>query len=101
MAKFLMLGKFSTEKATKEIDAKRTEKTVGIIKKFGGNLGEALILLGDHDLALSLELPGISEAVQVSVALTKLTGISFQTYPANYCERIRQDDEFNEIEIPI
>ena len=76
-----MLGKYSTEKATKEIDAKRTEKTVEIIKKFGGNLVEALILLGDYDLALSLELPGISEAVQVSVALTKLTGISFQTYP--------------------
>ena len=65
-----------------ERDAKRTEKAANIIKKFGGNLGEALILLGDHDLDLSLELPGISEAVQVSVALTKLTGISFQTYLA-------------------
>ena len=77
-----MLGKYSTEKATKEIDAKRTEKTVGIIKKFGGNLVEALILLSDYDLALSVELPGVPEAIQVSVALTKLTGVSFQTYAA-------------------
>ena len=82
MAKFLMLGKFSTEKATKEIDSKRTEKTVGIIKKHGGKLIEALILLGDYDMALCIELPGVSEAVQVSVALTKLTGVSFQTYAA-------------------
>ena len=81
MAKFLMLGKYSAE-ATKEIDAKRTEKAVGIIKKYGGNLIEALILLGDYDLALSIELPGVPDAILVSVALTKLTGISFQTYPA-------------------
>jgi uncharacterized protein with GYD domain len=66
----------------REIDAKRTEKAASIIKEFGGNLVEALILIGNYDLALCLELPGISEAVQVSVALTKLTGISFQTYPA-------------------
>ena len=76
-----MLGKYSAE-ATKEIDAKRTEKAVGIIKKHGGKLIEALILLGDYDMAVCIELPGISEAVQVSVALNKLTGISFQTYPA-------------------
>ncbi|MDD1753748.1 MAG: GYD domain-containing protein [Methanotrichaceae archaeon] len=81
MAKFLMLGKYSAE-ATKEIDAKRTEKAIGIIKKYGGNLIEALILLGDYDLALSIELPGVPDAILVSVALTKLTGISFQTYPA-------------------
>ena len=81
MAKFLMLGKYSAE-ATKEIDPKRTEKAMGIIKKHGGNLIEALILLGDHDLALCIELPGVPDAILVSVALTKLTGISFQTYPA-------------------
>ena len=81
MAKFLMLGKYSAE-ATKEIDAKRTEKAVNIIKKYGGNLIEALILLGDYDLALCVELPGVPDALLVSVALTKLTGISFQTYPA-------------------
>jgi len=81
MAKFLMLGKYSAE-ATKEIDAKRTEKALNIIKKYGGNLIEALILLGDYDLALCVELPGVPDALLVSVALTKLTGISFQTYPA-------------------
>ncbi len=82
MAKFLMLGKYSTEKATKEIDAKRTEEAAKIIKKFGGNLIEALVILGNYDLVLYLELPGIPEAVQVSIALAKLSGISFQTYPA-------------------
>jgi uncharacterized protein with GYD domain len=81
MAKFLMLGKYSAE-ATKEIDAKRTEKAMGIIKKYGGNLVEALILLGDYDMALCIELPEVPDAILVSVALTKLTGISFQTYPA-------------------
>ena len=81
MAKFLMLGKYSAE-AMKEISAERTEKAMDIIKKHGGNLIESLILLGDYDMALCIELPGVYEAVQVSVALNKLTGISFQTYPA-------------------
>ena len=76
------MEKYSTEKATKEIDAKRTEEAAKIIKKFGGNLIEALVILGNYDLVLYLELPGIPEAVQVSVALAKLSGISFQTYPA-------------------
>ena len=69
-------------KATRKIDAKRTEKAVGIIKKYGGNLIEGFILLGDYDMALYLELSGVPDAIMVSIALTKLTGISFQTYPA-------------------
>jgi len=81
MAKFLMLGKYTAE-AMKAISAERTEKAAGIIKKHGGKLIEALILLGDYDMALCIELPGVYEAVQVSVALNRLTGISFQTYPA-------------------
>ncbi|MDD1751879.1 MAG: GYD domain-containing protein [Methanotrichaceae archaeon] len=81
MAKFLMLGKYSAE-AMKEISPERTEIGTSIIRKHGGNLVEALILLGDYDVALYVELPGISEAIQVSVALNKFMGISFQTYPA-------------------
>ena len=81
MAKFLMLGKYSAE-AMKEISPERTEIGTSIIRKHGGNLVEALILLGDHDVALSVELPGVPAAVQVSIALTKLTGVSFETYPA-------------------
>ena len=76
-----MLGKYSAE-AMKEISAERTEKAMGILKRHGGKLIDALILLGDYDMAVYIELPGVPEAVQVSVALSKLTGISFQTYPA-------------------
>jgi uncharacterized protein with GYD domain len=76
-----MLGKYSAE-AIKEMTTERTEKGTNLIKKFGWNLVDALILLGDYDLALIVEVPGISEAVQISVSLSKYMGISFQTYPA-------------------
>ena len=35
MSTFFMLGKYSLE-STKEINTERTEKSTGIIKKFGG-----------------------------------------------------------------
>jgi len=38
--------------------------------------------LGQQDLLLVLSLPGTPEAMKASVALTKLTGISFNTMPA-------------------
>lgn len=39
-------------------------------------------LLGDHDLVLVLNFPGVDKAMQASVALNKLTGIAFTTSPA-------------------
>ncbi len=81
MATFLMFGRYS-EGAIKEISAKRTEKSAAIIKKYGGEYKGGYALLGERDLVLIAELPGIEQAMQCSLALHKLTGIGFSTYPA-------------------
>jgi len=81
MATFVMCGKYSAE-AIKGISAERTKKIVGLIKKFGGDLKEMYALLGEKDLVFIVTLPGIEQALQVSVALGKMTGIAFSTAPA-------------------
>ncbi len=81
MAKFMMLGKYSQE-AIKGISAERTKKAVSIIEKSGGKVNSMYALLGNYDLALVVDLPGISEAMKASIALTDLTAISFTTPPA-------------------
>jgi uncharacterized protein with GYD domain len=39
-------------------------------------------LLGEKDLVFILTFPGIEQAMKASVALSKMTGISFTTLPA-------------------
>lgn len=81
MATFLMFGKYSSE-AIKGISSKRTEETVSLIRKFGGEVRSMYVLLGEKDLVFVLTFPGIEQAMKASVALSKLTGISFTTLPA-------------------
>jgi uncharacterized protein with GYD domain len=93
MAKFFMFGKYSAE-AMKDISAERTGKALNVIQKFKGRVDGMYALLGEHDLVLILDLPGTAEAMQVSVALNKLTGIGFTTAPAINVEEF---DELMEI----
>ncbi len=81
MAKFVLFGKYSAE-ALKNISAARTEEAKKIVQKLGGSIEAIITLLGDVDLLIPAELPGVNEAVQVSVALSKATGIAFRTAPA-------------------
>ena len=81
MSTFFMFGKYSAD-AIKGINAKRTEKGKAIIKKFGGELKSAYALMGKYDLVLIIDCPDIGEAIKISIALNKLTGISFSTSPA-------------------
>lgn len=81
MAKFLLLGKYSQE-AIKGISTERTNKAVSLIERAGGKVNSMLALLGNYDLALIVDLPGNSEAMKTSIALTELTGISFVSSPA-------------------
>ena len=81
MSKFFMFGKYNSE-AIKGISADRTKTATGIIEKFGGKIDHAYALLGEFDLVLIVDLPGIQEAIQVSIALNKLTLVSFSTSPA-------------------
>jgi len=76
-----MLGKYSSE-ALKGISPGRTDKALKIIKKFGGEVKSMYALLGEIDLVFILTFPDVEKAMQASVALNKLTGISFTTLPA-------------------
>jgi uncharacterized protein with GYD domain len=81
MATFLMFGKYSS-RALQEMSIQRTDKAVDLVKQFGGEVQAMYATLGQQDLVLVVSLPGTEEAMKASVALTKLTGISFTTMPA-------------------
>jgi uncharacterized protein with GYD domain len=81
MATFFLFGKYSAE-AVKGISAQRTKKTVNVVKKLGGEVKSMHALLGEKDLVFIVSLPGMEQAIQASVALSKMTGIAFTTAPA-------------------
>jgi uncharacterized protein with GYD domain len=81
MATFLILGKYSSE-GLEGMSAERTEKSAEVIKKFGGKVKAEYALLGEYDLAAIVEAPGIEQVMQASVAESKLTKISWTTFPA-------------------
>jgi len=82
MAIFVMLGKYSSVESVQEISAERTTQLVGMVKNFGGEIKAIYALLGDNDILIVLELPGSKQAMRISVAFYKLTGISFTTSEA-------------------
>jgi uncharacterized protein with GYD domain len=81
MPTFFMFGKYSID-AMKEISAERTVKAAAVIGDVGGEVKAAYALLGETDLVLIVDFPGVREAMKTSVELTKLLGISFTTAPA-------------------
>ena len=81
MATFFMFGKYSSEAANR-ISAERTEKAREAIEKLGGRVQEIYVLLGEYDLVIIADLPRMAEAMQASIALKRLTDISFFTAAA-------------------
>jgi uncharacterized protein with GYD domain len=81
MAVFLMFGDYSLE-GMQGISAERTEKSEALVAEHGGEIKAGYALLGEHDLVLVAEFPGIAEAIKASVDLSRLLGISFTTAPA-------------------
>lgn len=83
---FMMFGKYSSE-ALKRISPERTDNAVDVIKKNGGKVISMHAVLGEHDLVLTLDFPDSEKALAASVALNKLTGISFTTSPVVEVEK--------------
>jgi len=81
MATFFMFGKYSSE-AAKKISAERTKKVREAIEKLGGRVKDIYVLLGEYDVVIITELPRMAEAMQASIALKRLTDISFFTAAA-------------------
>ena len=81
MAMFFMFGNYTYE-AIKEMSIERTQQVVSEINKLGGEVLAMHALLGEYDLLFCVTLPNVEIAIKASVALNRLTGISFTTSPA-------------------
>ncbi len=81
MAKFFMYGKYSRE-AMKGISAERTKMALDVITKAGGKVNSMYALLGKYDIVLITDFPGVADVMKASIALKKLTSISFVSFPA-------------------
>jgi uncharacterized protein with GYD domain len=81
MEPFLMFGKYSID-SVKEISAERSVKATAMIGDLGGEIKAGYALLGETDLVIIVDFPGMKEAMKASVELTKLLGIAFTTAPA-------------------
>lgn len=90
MATFLMFGSYSID-AVGKVSAERTKDATAVIGDIGGEVKAGYALLGENDLILIVDFPGVKEAMKASVELTKLLGISFTTAPAVTM------DEFDEL----
>ena len=81
MAKFFMYGKY-TKVAMEGISSDRTKKALDVIEKAGGKVNSMYALLGKYDIVLITDFPGVAEVMKASIALNKLTTISFTSFPA-------------------
>ena len=81
MQTFFFFGTYTPD-AIEGIDARRTKQAEETITGFGGTLRSVYALLGEYDIVMIVDLPGVPEALQVSIALNQKTGISFSSSPA-------------------
>ncbi len=81
MTTFFMFGIYSNE-ALDDISPGRTSDVEKLIAKYDGKVNSMYALMGEQDLILIIDFPDAQHAMQASVALSKLTGISFSTSPA-------------------
>ena len=89
MKTFFMFGKYSSE-AIREMSVERTQQAIAKIRELGGEITAMNALLGEYDLLFCVSLPDVEDAIKASVALNKLTGISFTTSPAVTVETFDQ-----------
>lgn len=81
MATYFMFGTYGKD-SLRGISAARTKKAEALIRKLGGSLTSAYGLLGEKDIVLIVELPGVEELTKASIGLSRLTGIAFASVPA-------------------
>jgi len=89
MKTFFMFGKYTSE-AIREMSVERTQQAISEIRNLGGEITAMNALLGEYDLLFCVSLPDVEDAIKASVALNKLTGISFSTSPAVTVETFDQ-----------
>ncbi|MDD5409516.1 MAG: GYD domain-containing protein, partial [Candidatus Omnitrophica bacterium] len=70
------------KEALSDISKDRTNKALDVIARAGGKVNSMYALLGKYDMVLIADFPGVAEVMKASVALNKLTNISFTSFPA-------------------
>jgi uncharacterized protein with GYD domain len=78
---FFLFGKYA-HGAVEKVSAGRTNAVRDAIESLGGHVKDVYALLGEYDVVIIAELPRMAEAMQASMALKKLTEISFFTVAA-------------------
>lgn len=78
---FLMAGRYSAE-AVKQISAERSGLASQIVGQCGGRIVDGYATLGDNDLLMVMEFPGVSNVMKASIELNKALGISFASTAA-------------------
>jgi len=81
MATYFMFGDYSLG-VMDDISATRTKDAITLIEEHGGKLISGYALLGQHDLVLIVEFPGVEEVMRASVNLSEMLGIAFTTAQA-------------------
>ncbi len=81
MATYFMFGKYSSDSFSR-MSAERTDEAVSLLYKFGGQVNSMYTFLGEQDIVLIVDFPDLEQVMKASIALTKMTGISFKTSPA-------------------
>ena len=81
MDTYFMFGQYSSG-SFNQIGTERTDKAITLLSKYGGQVNSMYTLLGEQDIVLIVEFPDLKQVMKASIALTKMTGISFKTSPA-------------------
>lgn len=89
MATFFMFGRYSSA-ALEKVSVERTRQAHKVVEDLGGSIKAIYALLGEYDVVIIAELPRMTEAMRASIALKKLTDISFFTAAAVPIEEFDQ-----------
>jgi uncharacterized protein with GYD domain len=90
MTTYFLTGTYGAD-AIRSISRERTADVTKMIEDMGGKVLSIYLLLGEKDLVLIADFPGLKEAIKGSISISKMTGISFTTSPAVTAEEF---DEF-------
>ncbi len=81
MTTYFLTGTYGAD-AIKGISPKRTSDVSRMVADLGGKVISIYLLLGEKDVVIIADFPGLKEAIKGSVHISKMTGISFTTSPA-------------------
>lgn len=89
MHTFFMFGRYSSE-SLRNVSIQRTREAHQVVEDLGGHIKSIYALMGEYDVVLITEFARMAEAMKATVALKRLTDISFFTTAAMPIEEFDQ-----------